>query len=279
MELVSSSSWRSNTIAKRGAWQRGRRLRQFLGKHFAVVQSRLGMDAFLHERPVVVAAGMDFEARLAGGPGIAVVYGQGRDEFRERLHAYGRAGSLGFISFGVAGGLAPHLRPGDAVVASAVVTSGGTSRTCPAWTRSLLTNLPHAHHFPVFGAEAAIMTVAEKEALWKTTGAVAVDVESGLAAEVAAHYRLPFAVLRVVLDPSHRTLPPSALAGARDDGKTDPFAVLRSLLSRPHDLPSLLLLAGDARKANRTLLRSRQALGPIFGFLPLDAGELALNVK
>ncbi len=237
------------------------------------------MDAFLNDRPVVVAAGMDFEARLAEGPGIAVVYGQSRCEFRDRLLGYAQMGCCGFISFGVAGGLAPWLRPGDTVVASAVVTASGILRTCLAWSKSLLQALPHARHLPVFGAETAIQSVSEKETIWKATGAGAVDVESGLAAEIATQYGLPFAALRVVLDPAHRTLPPSALAGARDDGKTDPIAVFRSLLTRPQDLPSLVLLAGDARKANRALLRSRQALGPLFGFVPLEAGQFALNME
>ena len=39
------------------------------------------------------------------------------------------------------------------------------------------------------------MTVLEKEALWKGTGAAAVDMESGVAAEVANYHKLPFAVL------------------------------------------------------------------------------------
>ncbi len=237
------------------------------------------MDAFLNNRPIVVAAGMDFEARLAAGPGIAVVFGQSRCDMRTRLHGYAKAGCCGFISFGVAGGLSPCLRPGDTVVASAVVTQSGILRTCLAWSKSLLQALPHARHLPVFGAGTAIQSVGEKETIWKATGAGAVDVESGLMAEIAAQYGLPFAVLRVVLDPAHRTLPPSALAGAREDGKTDPIAVFRSLLKRPQDLPSLVLLASDARKANRALLRGRQALGPLFGFVPLQAGQFALNVE
>ena len=82
-----------------------------------------------------------------------------------------------------------------------------------------------------------------------------------------------------MLDPAHRAIPPSALAGARDDGETDPVAVLKTLMKRPGDLPVLLRLAGDTRKASRVLLRSRQALGPFLGFFPLQTAELALNVS
>ncbi|MGB8738252.1 MAG: phosphorylase [Rhodomicrobium sp.] len=237
------------------------------------------MDAIVNEKPVVAAAGLGFEARIAEGPGVKVVFGQSRDKYRQFLHSYAQSGVCGFISFGVAGGLSPRLRPGDVVVASAVITAGATSRTCPNWSQSILKAVPGAHHMPVFGAEAPAMSVLEKEALWKATGAGAVDMESGPVAEVAAHYGLPFTVLRVVLDPAHRALPPSALAGAREDGDTDPMAVIKSLMRRPGDLTGLLRLADDTRKASRALLRSRQALGPFLSFFSLNKVELALHME
>ncbi|MGO9459075.1 MAG: phosphorylase [Rhodomicrobium sp.] len=237
------------------------------------------MKAAVNRKPVLVAAGMDFEARVAQGPGVTVVYGQNRRKYREDLHRHVREGVRGLISFGVAGGLSPSLRPGEIIVATAVITRSGAFPTCPEWSKSLLKSIPHALHLPVFGSEAAVMTAVEKAALWSTAGAAAVDMESGPVAEVAAEYGLPYTVLRAVLDPAHRAIPQSALAGARDDGKTDGLAVLRSLMRRPHDFPGLIRLAGDSRKANRALFRSRQALGPLFGFGLLETGELALDME
>jgi hopanoid-associated phosphorylase len=230
-------------------------------------------------RPVVVGAGMDFEARLAEGAGVAVVYGQNRCKYREDLHYHAKRGARGIISFGVAGALLPGLVPGDVVVASSVITARGISRTSQDWSKSILECFPHAHHIPVFGAEKPALTVLDKEALWSSTGAAAIDMESGPIAEVAAHYALPYAVLRVVLDPADRAIPPSALAGAREDGRTDAIAVLKSLLKRPQDLRGLLRLAEDNRKANEALLRCRKALGPLFGFSLLGADEFALDVQ
>lgn len=237
------------------------------------------MDVVLDELPVLVAAGMDFEARVARGPGATVVYGQNRRKFREDLDGQARNGVRGLISFGIAGGLSPNLKPGCVIVANAVITAGGTFQTCPEWSKSLLKSLPHARHMPVFGSEGPVLTVLEKELLWNATGAGAVDMESGPAAEVAGRYGLPFAILRVVLDPAHRTVPLSALAAARDDGTTDGRAVLRSLMRKPRDLPALMRLARETHKASRALLRSRQALGPLLGFVELETGEFALNVE
>jgi hopanoid-associated phosphorylase len=237
------------------------------------------MNAIFDIRPVLAAAGLGFEARIAQGPGVKVIYGQRREAYLAGLHSHAKSGVSGIISIGVAGGLSPHLAPGDVVVASAIVGAHGIRRPCPDWSKSIRRALPDAHHMPIFASEATIASTAEKKALWSKTGAWAVDMESGPAAEVAAQYGLPFAALRVVLDPAHRALPPSALAGARDDGETDPIAVVKALALRPGDLPGLLRLAGDTRKASLALLRSRQALGPFLGFFPLETVELALNME
>jgi len=237
------------------------------------------MDALLNGLPVAVCAGMDFEARIAEGKGIAVIYGQNRCKYRDDLHRQAQSGVSGFLSFGVAGGLAPELKPGDVVVAHSVITAIGTSKPSAEWSAILRRLLPNAHHLPVYGAETPVTSVSDKSALWVQTGAGAVDMESGPVAEIAQHYRLPFAVLRVILDPADRALPQSALAGARQDGTTDVKAVVRSLARRPQDLRGLMRLAEDNRRANDALLSSRQALGPLFGFGFLGAGKFTLDME
>jgi hopanoid-associated phosphorylase len=235
------------------------------------------MKMIFDEAPVIVAAGMKFEARIAKGPGVRTVCGQNRAAYVRDLDAAVRAGARGVISFGVAGGLCPSLKPGDVIVASSVVTAKHRYEAHPRWSQSLRKALPRAAEGPVFAADGAVMTVLEKEALFDGTGAVAVDVESGVAAEAAERHGVPFAVLRVVLDPASRSLPVSAAIGVRDNGSTDPAAVLRSLVRRPGEIGELIRLASDARRANRSLLRCRQALGPFFSLLdPLD---LPLNVE
>ena len=235
------------------------------------------MKMLFDDAPVIVAAGMAFEARIARGAGVRAVYGQKREVYMQKLHDFARAGARGIISFGVAGGLSPLLKPGDVVVASSVVTARGSFATDSRWSHSLQNALTHAVSGAIFAADATVMTVLEKEALWKGTGAAAVDMESGAAAEVANYHKLPFAVLRVIIDPAHRSIPISAAVGARENGTTDALAVIRSLMQRPGDLGEIIRLADDARKANRSLFRCRNALGPFFSLLdPLD---LPLNVE
>ena len=122
------------------------------------------------------------------------------------------------------------------------------------------------------------MTVLEKEALWKGTSAAAVDMDilrrCGGSRELS---QTAFRSLDVIIDPAHRSVPISAAVGARENGTTDAMAVVRSLIQRPGDLGEIIRLADDARKANRSLFRCRNALGPFFSLLdPLD---LPLNVE
>jgi hypothetical protein len=105
--------------------------------------------------------------------------------------------------------------------------------------------------------------------LYDATGAVAADMESHVAARVAARAGRPYAALRVVCDPAQRTVPRSAVAGMRPDGKVHPVAVLASLMRHPAELPALLALASEARSAMRTLRLSCEALGPDLGWRPI----------
>src|SRR3954451_481712 len=74
---------------------------------------------------MIVVVGLAFEARIAAGPGIQVICsGDGQDLWGAVTRAI-TPDCRGLVSFGVAGGLDPNLKPGACVVASAIV-SGNT---------------------------------------------------------------------------------------------------------------------------------------------------------
>ncbi|MGA2126875.1 MAG: phosphorylase [Xanthobacteraceae bacterium] len=229
----------------------------------------------MNVRPIVAVACLSFEARIAAGPGVTVLCGDG-ERLPEKLESAVRHGSTGIISFGIAGGLSPALAPGHWVVASKVVSAAGQFPTDRMWSQRLLRALPGAIHAAIAGVDAPVAEAATKHSLGCATQTVAVDMESHVAARIAAAHGLPFAACRVIIDPAHRTLPPAALLGLRDDGSSDPGAVLRSLLRQPGQLPALLRVALDARAARRALLGGRRQLGAGLGFP--DFGELQLNV-
>jgi hopanoid-associated phosphorylase len=218
---------------------------------------------------VVATVGLTFEARIAAGPGVTVLGRGGRGGLFASVERAIAKGCRGIVSFGIAGGLRPGLHPGALVVASAIIDiSGERFPTCPAWSARLLQSLPDAVHAPIAGAQAPVAHPAVKHLLHKKTGAAIVDMESHLAARLAAKHDIPFVALRVVCDPAHRALPTAALAGMRDDGTTDGFAVLRELTARPGALPGVMRAGLDAAKARAELERVRTLVGASFGLLP-----------
>jgi len=205
------------------------------------------------------------EARIALGPGVAVICNHA-SQLVASLEAAAKRGAAGIISFGIAGGLAPDLNAGDWVVGSGVRTEHGHFPTDRGWARALLEALPSAVHAEIVGTDAPVAEPSEKRRLHLRTGAVAVDTESHVAARIAAAHRIPFAACRAVIDPAHSLLPPAAMYGLRHDGTADVFAVLRSVVRQPSQLPALTRTALDARVAAAALRRGRRLMGAGLGF-------------
>lgn len=216
---------------------------------------------------VIVVCGLPFEAAIAAGPGVAVVRGPGPRRVEAGVDAVlaaqpaGARAFAGILSFGCAGGLDPALRPGDCVLASRVVDGTGAFQSDAAWTEALAASLPWAHRGAVAGLDAPLAAHAAKADLWHERGASVVDMESHAAARAAARHGLPFAALRVVLDPAWRSLPQAAVAAMREDGGTDLPALLRALARAPGEIAPLMALAVDAWHARRGLRRAWTRLG------------------
>ena len=224
---------------------------------------------------ILVATGLQRERRLLRGPGVDVVVGGGDSTRLEAALERLAGGASGIISIGIAGGLSSAMRTGQWAVAAAVLDKGEPFATDPTWTTHLLARLPEATAGRLLGVDAIVAEAARKAELHRATGAIAVDMESHIAARVARRHRLPFAAARVISDTAHRSLPPAACVGMRADGTVDLPAVLRSLLKNPGQLPALIRTGVEAERSFRVLLRGRDVLGaglggPDVGDLPLD---------
>jgi len=224
-------------------------------------------------RTVIAFVGLAFEARIATGPGVLVVCRTAGRDLAAVTENAARQGYRGMISFGVAGGLAAHLRAGDWVVASAIRESQAIRQTDAVWSRKLLRLVDGAVHAPIIGVDVPVAKPAQKRELHRTTGAAAVDMESHVVARVAAAHRLAFAAVRVVVDPAHREVPSAALLSMRPDGRADTWGVLRDVVARPAQLSSLARIALDAATAHAEMLRVRELLGPHFGLLAPEEPE------
>lgn len=215
--------------------------------------------------PILAVTGLRAEARIAAGSGVVTVAGGG-DPARLALllQAALQRGARAVISFGIAGGLEPGLRPGTVLIARAIHDGPDRVSADAAWIERLAARLPEARLGDLVGVDAAVAGAGDKSELRRRTGAAAVDMESHVAARLAALHGVPFAALRVVADPAERTLPPAALVGMRPDGTADLGAVLRSLGRRPRQLAALIRTGLDARAAMMALTASRALLAPVF---------------
>jgi nucleoside phosphorylase len=260
---------------------------------------------------ILVATGLKRELNILGGAGVLVVAGGGdRARLERELEAAAGAGDVeAIISMGLCGALADGLKPGDWVVASEVIFNPlvpaqagiqaflpdspdiadspeknlgprlrgderNICRTDAEWSATLVRAL-RAQAGYVLGSDAIVADADAKAAAHAATGAIAVDMESHIAAAVAARHNLPFAAARVVSDAADRGLPKAALAGMAADGRMDIGAVLKSLAADPRQLPALIGIGFEAEVAFRELGRGRNLLGPglgraYFGQLPLN---------
>jgi hopanoid-associated phosphorylase len=225
---------------------------------------------------IIAVAGLERERRIVDGPGVDAIAGGGDRQRLEALLEARAAKAHGLISIGIAGGLAPGLSAGSWVLADEVLADGRPMPTDVRWTQRLAARLPAAVRGVFLGVDAIVANSAGKADLQRTTGALAVDMESHIAARVAQRHGLPFAAARVVCDPAHRTLPPAARVAMKPDGRVDLLAVMRSLLRHPGQLPGLIQTGRDAERAFGSLLRGQRRLGP--GLCGPDLDQLALDV-
>ena len=206
---------------------------------------------------VVAVVGLQFEARIIAGPAVrAVVLGAEATPLIALILPTDR----GVISFGICGGLAPGLAPGACVVASCVSDGTREWATDKAWTKSLARSIPNAVVGPILGVDAPVLDVASKSRLHKRHGAVAVDMESHVAALAASAHGLPLVAVRAVADDATCALMTVALAGRRADGSVNVAGVLAALRRQPGELAPLIRLAMRTGTARAALVRLRPFL-------------------
>jgi nucleoside phosphorylase len=237
---------------------------------------------------ILAVTGLKREARIAGGPGVIAVIGGGDAKaLSERLDAL-EGDITGVISFGIAGALSPLLKPGDVVIAERIVTARHSLRAeaprkedfafdlkpkkatsldeqwrCDnAWRVALAAAIPNAHQGTLAGSDTILEDTDAKSTLFANSGgALAVDMESHIAARFAAWRRVPLAGLRVISDAAHHNLPRAALVAMNPDGSIAKGRVFVALLRRPWQLPALIRTGRGSGKAFRELLRCRNLCG------------------
>ena len=217
-------------------------------------------------------------ASLADGTLLAVS-GIGASAAAGGARALIDAGATALISWGMAGGLDPALAAGTIFLPSEVISRDGTARMTARYWRERLGAALTAQRLVAGGklltSPRAIESIAEKAAVFRDTGAAAVDMESLAVAEVAGSHELPFIAVRVIVDSAADILPRAVTAAARGAGHLPLGRLLASLARSPGDLAALIRLVQRYRAARRSLLAVARAGAPARHAFPIvpDAAD------
>ena len=212
--------------------------------------------------PVLCTSGLAAEAKVARAAGFQVIVGAGDPRRTAELVELAAKRAKFLISFGVAGGLAPHLRSGQVILSAEVIGSDRRWHPNQRFHRQVgeLARRIGALEGPVLGSSDILSTEIDKVRAWRSTGALAVDLESAIVARTAEAAGLPFLVLRTIADPATRELPPAALIPLWKNGTPALHRVFSEVLRRPWQIGALFGLARETRQALIALAGPARAL-------------------
>ena len=229
-----------------------------------------------------IVCGMESEVRAlgrrAGDARVRVgVSGARSDRAESEARRLVEAGCRLLLSWGVAGGLDPLVRPGEMLIPVAVVDESGG-----CWPLSLehgeaaagVAPAPfrwedHGQGRMMLGLDRLVLEPEDKSALFALTGALAADMETHRVAQVAAEAGVPALAVRAVGDPVNNRVPELAVRALGEDGRPRVGAVAAGLARRPWDLGALMRVRRETDAALETLTRAADAVvGTLLEGLP-----------
>jgi nucleoside phosphorylase len=219
-------------------------------------------------RHLARAARLNSIQRLGDGT-LVCVSGMGAAAAVAGAEALIDAGADALLSWGMAGGLDPAWHAGTLFLPSYVMAQNGGFATAEAWRERLGAAL-RAHH-PItrgslYTSPSAVDSVAAKAALFRDSGASAVDMECLHVAAVADSRRLPFIAIKVIVDGAGDALP-AAISAAAGAAQLQLGRMAWALARSPRDLAALWRLGRRYGSASRTLA----AAARVGSLAPADA--------
>jgi adenosylhomocysteine nucleosidase len=225
-----------------------------------------------HSGLIGVVTGSWVEARCLRGQDVRIACSGGSAE-RARAEAARLVaeGTAALVSFGLAGGLAPELRPGDLLLPAGVRSTGAAVWSVdPIWRERVHARLVAAGLRPgagvIVGSERIVANTADKRELFEATGAQAVDMESHEVAAVAAAAGLPFLVIRALADRYDQVIPQVAREALRPDGRMRFQGLLGGLFRERGGAMALIRLARQSVRGLLCLRHAAARAGPGLGF-------------
>lgn len=193
---------------------------------------------------VLFCFAVEQEAKFVSKPGREIlITGIGRENAERSLRrAMKQRPPQLVLSCGFAGGLNPMLASGtvvfstdeDAGLSPALLAAGA----CPVRFHC---------------SDRVATTAEEKRSLWETTGADAVEMESGIIRAFCRTQGIPSATLRVISDAAQETLPLDFNVFMTADQKLNYGKLILALLGSPRKIPAILRLQRQTQRAAKNL--------------------------
>jgi len=186
-----------------------------------------------------------------------IICGIGTEQAAKAATALIQHGADALLSWGCAGALCSDLQPGDLLLPKTVKPQTAKAlHTDKRWHAHLSGLLAHPCN-PVTGAltsSANIITeAAQKQALFQSSGAVAVDMESAAIGMVAQDAHIPFMVIRAIADDVETSIPSYINKSMDMYGSIKPARMLGLLLMHPESWFQLMRLERQFSAAKSTL--------------------------
>src|SRR5438067_6147833 len=119
---------------------------------------------------ILAVTGLKREAEIVGIAGVVALAGGGDAAgLKQKLDAL-HGDIAGVISIGLGGGLSPHLKVADVVIADQVIAGSERWRCDNGWRVRLAARLPKAHQGPVCGSDVILENAQAKATLYDHTG-------------------------------------------------------------------------------------------------------------
>lgn len=203
------------------------------------------------DSPVLVCFAVKEEAKFFIADGCQhIITGMGvKNASKGLLEVLSKNKPALVLTTGFAGGLNPKLGAGE-VVFEEDAEAG------------LCTDLIKLNAIPVrfHCASKVAVTAADKEQLWKTTGADVVEMESSAIRKLSRERGIPSATIRVISDAAGEDLPLDFNALMTPDDRIDFAKLALKLICGPQKIPQLIKFQKQTSSAARNLAEVLQKL-------------------
>ena len=207
------------------------------------------------EAPILIVAALSYELqtlkRVKHPTFVLLETGEGVQNAKRQLEAWFEQNEArAVLSIGFAGGLSSSLQPGDVVIAREVRNSDSKpDQTLLSAAQELRLGFPVSLGVAVTSDE-IVWKAEEKRELGHSLSENKigfVDMESTAIAEVCAHRRLPFLIVRSITDLLDEDLPLDFNLYRDQDGRVNSRRVMAAALSKPLMIKGLLELRGRSK--------------------------------